>query len=98
MPSTNRIIKSQGLSLAIKAATGESPSVFDYPEYAELSFNPEQVKRLRQKLRSALSAAPGDVRIDMAPVVVPVVLEKVAPLAIAGLLAAYLLGRFKILG
>lgn len=98
MPSPARILKSQGIAFAIKTATGENPIVSDYPDYSELAFDPEQVKRLREKLRGALSAAPGDVRVDLAPVVVPVVLEKVAPLAIAGLLAAYLLGRFKVMG
>ena len=96
MPTPATILKSQGLAFAIKTATGENPIVTDYPEYSELSFDPEQVKRLRAKLRSALSAAPGDVRMDLSPVVIPVVLEKVAPLAIAGLVGAYLLGRFKI--
>lgn len=91
-----RVLRSQGLAFAIKTATGESPFVSDYPEYSELTFDPEQVKRLRAKLRGALSAAPGDVRVDLSPVVVPVVLEKVAPIAIAGLVAAYILGRFKI--
>lgn len=91
-----RILKSQGIAFAIKTATGENPIVSDYPDYSEIAFDPEQVKRLRQKLRASLSAAPGDVRVDLSPVVVPVVLEKVAPLAIAGLLAAYILGRYKI--
>lgn len=98
MTTPARVLKSQGLSLAIKAATGETPIISDYTDYSELSFDPEQVKRLRQKLHAALSAAPGDVRIDLAPVIVPVVLKKIAPLAIAGMLGIYLLGRFKILG
>lgn len=98
MTPPSRVLKSQGIAFAIKTATGENPIVSDYPDYSELAFDPEQVKRLREKLRGALSAAPGDVRVDLAPVVVPVVLEKVAPLAIAGLLAAYLLGRFKVMG
>jgi len=92
-----RILKSQGLAFAIKAATGENPLVSDYPDYSELTFDPEQVKRLRDKLRSALSAAPGDVRVDLSPVVVPVVLEKIAPLAIAGIIGIYLLGRYKVI-
>lgn len=96
-PSPQRVIKSQGLALAIKAATGENPTVTDYPDFSELTFDEDQVKRLRQKLKSALSAAPGDVRVDLAPVITPVVLEKVIPLAVIGLLGAYVLGRYKVL-
>ena len=97
MANIQRTLRSQGLAVAIKAATGEAPLVSDYPEYSELTFDPEQVKRLRAKLRGALVAAPGDVRVDLSPVVVPVVLEKILPLALAGLLGAYLLGRYKVL-
>lgn len=95
LPAT--ILKSQSLALAIKAATGESPIVTDYKNYSELSFNPDQVKRLQTKLKAAMSAAPGDVRINLVPVVVPVVLEKVLPLALVALGVAYFLGRKKVL-
>jgi hypothetical protein len=97
MSNDMRTLKSQGIAFAIKTATGEQPIISDYPDYSKLSFDPEQVKRLREKLKSAISSAPGDVRIDLAPVFVPVALEKLAPFAIAGLLGAYLLGRYKVL-
>jgi hypothetical protein len=92
-----RVIKSQGTALAIKAATGEMPLVTDYENYTTLSFSPEQIKNLRVKLKSAMNAAPGEVRVDFAPIITPVVLEKIAPLALLGLLGVYLLGRQKVL-
>lgn len=97
MPTPQQVIKSQGLAFAIKTATGELPTVSDYSDYSELTFDEDQVKRLRQKLKNALSSAPGDVRVDLGPVITPVVLEKIAPLAIIGLLGAYVLGRYKVL-
>jgi hypothetical protein len=98
MSNNLRVLKSQGLAFAIKTATGENPTVTEYPDYSELTFDEDQVKRLKTKLRDALKpGAPGDVRVDLAPVVVPVVLEKVAPIAIIGIVGIYLLGRYKVL-
>ena len=101
MNSLQTRLKAQGLALAIRTATGESPLVSDFSDYSELTFDPEQVKRLRVKLRGALDSAmkpgePGDVRLDPTPIVLPVVLEKVLPVVLLSALAIYLLGRYRI--
>lgn len=97
MATPQTVIKSQALALAIRSATGETPLVTDFDTYSELSFDEDQVKRLRERLKSALSSAPGDVRVDLSPIITPVVLQKVVPIAIIGALAAYVMGRYKVL-
>jgi hypothetical protein len=94
-----RAIKAQAIAQAIGKATGMTPDVIDNGDYSSITFTREQVKffqnYLNNQIKRVKSIPPGSIRIDAAPVVLPVVLKQAAPYVLGSLLVAYLLGRKK---
>lgn len=92
-----REARAQVIALAISSVMGGYPNVNREPETTVISLKPEQLKKAREYLSNWLRSGPSDVRVDIKPVVVPVILKQYWPLIVgipvgAGVIG-YILGR-----
>ena len=99
-------LKAEAAAQALAAITGEEPHIIYGPDYARVYWSTDQQARLQAKFARGLDVAaskamtptaPGEVRVDYAPIVNPVIARRTAPLAIVvavGLVGlGFLLGR-----
>lgn len=97
MADLSTISNTETLALAIKAAIGHKPTAVYYADHSELSFTPEQVQALQGKLREQVAllkkTPPGKVRVNINPIILPVILQETAPFIIGALLLSFLAGR-----
>lgn len=75
----NKTIKTNAITLFLLAITGEQPQVNKYPEYNEIILSENQNKTLGETLDKMLSAEPGNVRMNLKPIVSPIVLKRYWP-------------------
>jgi hypothetical protein len=85
-------LQAEGISTAIKIATGKDPVVKFYPDgHAEIFFDSKDVKFLQDYIDKIMSAKPStDVRVHALPIILPALLKKAAPLIIGLFVAGYL--------
>ena len=96
MNSSDIQLSSQILSAAITAATGETPTISTYPDYAELTFTQDQASRLSDKLLQQLNDnSPSPIRVNIAPVVLPAIVKKYGLYVAGAIILIYFLGRKK---
>ena len=87
----------QGIAFAIAAGTGETPTVVYTDDSAEISFSPDQAKRLSDRLLNELNSTKSSpVRVNVAPVILPAVLKKYGIYFVGAVALIYLLGRKRI--
>lgn len=85
--------KIRALQIFAAALTGETPAVINRGEYVEIQFSPRQKNIMQDFIKRSLTAAPGDVRLDLYGVAMPPVLQVYGKIALVVLLAAFFLGR-----
>ena len=90
----SRKVKAEALSFLIRIYSGQAPIITEHADYTQIDFSPEQAKLLRNQLTAWQDMAPGDIRINVKPVIVPYVLKRYGPFIAIGLMGAVLLGRF----
>jgi hypothetical protein len=88
-----REAKAQALAFAIQLVTGQPPIIDRQADYTEISFTPEQAEKLQDVLSAWQSQEPGEVRINIKPVVLPYVIKKYGLYLAAAVLGGVLLGR-----
>jgi hypothetical protein len=81
------------MAAAIKAATGVRPRVEDGGKYAILRFTPGGQVAARSWLESQLAKKPGDVRVEVSPVLNPFIAKKALPYLLGAAAAGLLLGK-----
>lgn len=87
------VLKAKAVAAAIYGLTGEKPRVVVKEDHALLSWTPEQNDRLRVKFENQMAQGPGDVRVDLLPVVSPYVTKRAVPLLLGALAIGFLIGR-----
>lgn len=83
-------LKTNAISVFLAFVTGENPIIEKHPEFNEILLTENQIKILREKLTDFLERAPGNVRMNLNPVFIPVVIKKYWPWVVgisAGVLA-----------
>lgn len=85
--------KIRALQVFAAAITGEAPAIINRGDYVEIQFSPRQKEFIQNYIKRSLTAAPGDVRIDMYGVAMPPILQVYGKIALVVLLAAFFLGR-----
>jgi len=90
----SRTLKTNAISLFLYSITGESPVIEKYPDYNQLVLSNEQKEKLRQILTEFMAREPGEIRMELQPIILPVLLKRYWPW-LAGISAgALLLGLF----
>ncbi len=74
-----RKIKVDMIVNAINIYFGFRPEVKEYEDHTMISFTPSQRLQLQQWIEGQLSAAPGEIRFNILPVVLPLILKKSLP-------------------
>lgn len=88
-----REAKAQAFSLAIQLFTGQPPILDRQENFTEISFTPEQVQKIQSLLKQWHDAEPGEIRVNVKPVLLPFYLKKYG-IYLAGIaLGGILLGR-----
>lgn len=88
----DRNIKRAALVAAIELYTGEKPIVNEYSTYDEIIFTDNQKRLLRDQLTRWNRAEPGDVRVQVAPIMLPWAAKTYGAYLIGVLGAGFLLG------
>jgi len=86
------ILKANAYALAIKQITGELPVIVYYEDRAEINFTKRQANIIRSMLTSK---KPPDVKINLMPVLIPLIAKKVIIYTLATLAAGYIVGKIK---
>ena len=87
-------LKTELLSQIVERITGEKPLIEKTETYSHFRFSPGQQIKLRAFLKAQLKPQPpGDIRIDAAPVVLPVLVEQAAPYILGVAALGFLIGR-----
>lgn len=96
MASIETVSKAKALSLVLGQLTGATPVITNYQNYSELNWNPTQQKMIAQKIENELNKKrnPSDVKVNIAPVVVPLVIKKALPFVAVGFGVAFVAGYF----
>lgn len=88
----SREVKTAAISAAVLAYTGKAPIITRFPDYNEISFSPDQAAALQSVLASWHDSAPGEIRINIKPVLVPFYFKKYWPYLAGVLLVGLALG------
>jgi len=81
-------------SALFRQLTGSPPIVTSYPEYTQIAFTGDQQGKLQAEIEKIIAREPGDVRVDIMPVITPIMLKRVIVyMAIAGA-AGWFAGRY----
>jgi hypothetical protein len=73
--------KATAYATAIYLAIGSEPIVEEMPGYMNIRFTPQQQKKLREFIERQMKKGMGDVRVEIAPVLMPIFLKRLLPLA-----------------
>ncbi len=77
--SASDSLKAQGLATAVQLLTGSRPRVDNNGDHYLITPTAEQATALRKILAAWWDSAPGTVRVNVKPVLVPFVLQKALP-------------------
>ena len=88
-----REMKTQALATLIDYYTGSRPVIDRYEGYNDILLTKEQAKLLQGKIDDLASSAPGDVRFNVKPVIIPYVIKKYGVYALGVMAAGFILGR-----
>lgn len=96
-PSASRRVKAEAIAGAVMALTGERPVMKDRPGedggYTEISLTDSQAEKLRTLIDGWLSKKPGNVRVNLVPVWVPLVMRRFGIWATGLAAASFYIGR-----
>jgi hypothetical protein len=91
------LIQAGIMATAIRSLTGELPEVSMNPEgYAELTFTAEQARNIRQYIEDRLKESGGEmaVRINANPIIIPMMIRRVAPYMLGAFALGFLISYF----
>ena len=95
---TKRAIKVAAIIYIVEQYTGQSPIVEEFPGYTYIKFTPNQIEKLQQILKNWMDAAPGEIRVDVQPVLLPFFLKRWWYWLGATAVAGFGIGKIKIRG
>lgn len=94
----SRSVRAEAIASTVYFFTGERPLQLDgqdtHGAFTKIIFTPGQVVKLRAMLEGWMESAPGDVRVEVDPVIRPIIIKKAAPWLAGSALAGGLLGFF----
>jgi hypothetical protein len=86
--------KAQLIGAAFESILGSMPLISYTGNQAKISFTSDQSDKLREYVSAKMSDnTPSDIDLDLMPVVVPLVLKQMIPIALAILVVGYLAGN-----
>lgn len=87
-----REAKTQALNLLIKNYTGEFATIKRYSSYNQILLNSNQNYKLQGIVEDWWNDEPSDVRVNVAPVLVPIIIKKYWPWAVGTFVLGALAG------
>jgi len=93
MDKYGRTLKKTVWITALATITGEDPIVKEYDTYTDIILTDSQVQFLKEKLTKWDQSDPGEVRINVKPVLLPWVVKKYWPWAVGAVVGGFLLGK-----
>ncbi len=79
MPSTQTRLQAEAIAAALVLVTGERPLLRTDGDSITVVFTEAQKLKLQDLLKDWLETPQGNLRVEVAPVVMPVVLRRIAP-------------------
>ncbi len=92
MADAPTVLKAQLYGAAIKQITGENPVILYYKDRAQINFTRSQAHKIQTMLQS--KTVP-QVKINLMPVLLPLIAKKVVIYTIATLAAGFIIGKLK---
>jgi hypothetical protein len=92
MADTPTVLKAQMYALAIQRITGEKPVIIYYEDRAEINFTKSQAEKIRAMM---VSKKPPDVKINLMPVLFPLILQKAIIYTLVTLITGIIIGKVK---
>lgn len=95
MAAVQSIAKAKATGLVLKNVFGIEPQYQYLEDHVRVYFKPEDLPTVHAKINELFvkGKTPSDVRIDYLPVISPIAIKKVLPIAIGTLVTGYLLGK-----
>jgi len=94
MAKASTVLKAEAVAQAFNFIIGSKPNIVYYEDRAELNFTPEQNERLKATFRSWLAPrAESDLKVNIAPALVPALVEKYGAWVLLPLGLGALLGK-----
>lgn len=92
MAEAPTVLKAQLYGAAIKQITGENPVILYYKDRAQINFTKSQALKIQTMLQS--KTVP-QVKINLMPVLLPLIAKKVVIYTVATLAAGFIIGKLK---
>lgn len=73
--------KATAYATAIYLAIGSDPIVEEKSDHMRIRFTTDQQKKLREFIERQMKKGSGDVRVELAPVLMPIFMKRLLPLA-----------------
>jgi len=86
-------LKSKALQTAIDAGTGQKPKIKTVNGKTILYFSEKQQKVLGQQLENQLNKKSGQITVEVAPVINPIIIKKAVPYLAGALAIGYIIGK-----
>ncbi len=77
----------------VRKLTGAEPEVELKDDHVRIYFAPDELRIAQEWFKTNMNKEPGEVRMEVGPVVTPYFLKKLVPYAIGALAISFLLGR-----
>ena len=78
---------------AIQLAIGSEPITEEAADHIRIRFTPDQRKRLQAFIESQMKKGPGDVRVEISPVLMPILFKRLLPLSAAAIAALFMIRK-----
>jgi len=85
--------KAFAYATALRLAIGSEPVMEEAADHIRIRFTPEQKKRLQAFIESQMKKGPGDVRVEIAPVLMPILFKRLLPLSAAAVAALFVIRK-----
>lgn len=93
MATAEMLAKAMLYRRALGRVLGQKPDYEVQDDYVRLYWAPDQVKKATDRYGKLVEAEPGEVRVDLAPVVMPYYTKKYLIFALGALAGAFFLGK-----
>lgn len=87
-------LKAEGIAIALEAAVGKKPSVADMGDHIRIYWDKQDYPLIQSKVSKMIQKRdPGNIRIEWIPVVAPIAMKKVLPVAAGLLVVGFIIGK-----
>jgi len=94
MANLQTTLKAGALQIVAEQLTGIKPDIETFPDHVRLYWTPENQRAMQYYIENQLKPRPaGDVRIDVAPILLPLGVKKILPYALGILAIGFIIGR-----